>query len=405
MVTDKMNKMEKKLILSFMVIAFLLVLSSSVLASVLDISMEQDPYPVKAGENLKLNFSIENTGSENLTDVIFDLDTDDPLTLKSNSEQPLDLNAGQTKTIAYTIFVESDAQDGKETVTLNYEIDGRNYDEDFDVLIAPDQVYLEITSVSSNPEKVAPGGSLDLSLALKNTASSEVRNVIIKLDISNLPFAPESVTEQRIDLINDEDAAQVNFNLIALSTADIQVYKVPLSITYTDSFGNEYTRQDLVSIDVFEKPSIDATLEKDTLIQNMASKLDIQVLNKGLGKITFVEAKLMPSQDYDIEGSNYQYIGNIESDDYSSIEFNIIPKKSNFNVLLQLDYRDSNNQKYSEVKTINVEAYSVAEAQRLGLLPTFPWLIVLIILVVIALIIFFVVRRNRKKKKKMQNQE
>lgn len=399
-----MKKMEKKLILGFMVIAFLLVLSSSVLASVLDISMEQEPYPVKAGENLELNFSIKNTGSENLTDIVFDLDTDDSLTLKTNSEQPLDLNAGQTKTIAYTIFVESDAQDGKETVTLNYKIDGKNYDEDFDVLIAPDQVYLEIESVSSNPEKVAPGETINLNIVLRNTANSEIKNIVVTLGLDNLPFAPESVSEQRVDYISESGSRQVDFNLIVLSSADIQVYKVPLTMTYSDSYGNEYIRHDLISINVFEKPSVDASLEKDTLIQNLASKLNIQVLNKGLGKITFVEAKLMPSQDYDIEGSNYQYIGNIESDDYSSIEFNIIPKKSNLNILIELDYRDSNNQKYTEVKTINVQAYSVAEAQRLGLLPSFPWLIVLIILVVIALIIFFVVRRNRKKKK-MQNQE
>jgi len=390
--------MNKNLILGFVFLALTLALSSHVFASVLDISLEQDPYPVKAGENLELTFSVENTGTENLTNIVFDLDTDDPLTLKSNSERMINLSSGETKTIRYNVFVEGDTQDGKETVTLNYEIDGNNDREDFDVLIAPDQVYLQIESVSSNPEDVAPGENLNLNIRLRNTANSEIKNIVLKLDMTNLPFAPESVTEQRIDSMNRNAITQLDFSLIALSSAEIQVYKVPLLITYSDSYGNKYERQDIISINVFEKPSIDASLEKNTLIQNMPSKLNIEVLNKGLGKITFVEIRLLPSLDYDIEGTDYQYIGNIESDDYSAIEFSITPKKQDFNVLVELNYRDTNNQKYTETKMIGVEAYSVSEAQKLGLLPTFPWLIIIIILVVIALIVFFIVRRNKKKK-------
>ncbi len=389
----------KNLILSFVFLVLVLALSSCVLASVLDISLEQDPYPVKAGENLELTFSVENTGTENLTNIIFDLDTDNPLTLKSNSKKTIDfLDAGETKTLRYNVFVEGDAQDGEETVTLDYEFDEKNYDEDFDVLIAPGQVYLQIVSVTSTPESVTPGENLNLNIKLRNTANSEIKNVILKLDLTNLPFAPESVAEQRIDLINDNEERQINFNLIALSSAEIQVYKVPLLISYSDSYGNEYTRQDLVSINVFEKPEIEISADENSLIIGMLSKISIKVLNKGLGKVNFVGITVLPSQDYEINGLNSEYLGNIESDDYTSIEFNLIPQKQNINLNLVLEYRDVNNQKYSETKVISVRAYSAQEAQRNGLLPAFPWLVIIIILVVIALIIFFIARRNKKKK-------
>jgi hypothetical protein len=396
--------MNKKLILSFMFLVLILALSSQVLARELDISLEQNPDPVKAGENLELSFTIENIGTENLTNIVFDLDTNNPLTLKSNSEKIIDLNVGETKTIKYNVYVESDAQDGEETVTLNYEIDGNNYDEDFDVLIAPDQVYLQIDSVSINPESVAPGQTLNLNIRLRNTANSEIKNVILKLDLSNLPFAPESVTEQRIGLINDKEVIQTNFNLVALSSAQIQVYKVPLLINYEDSYGNKYTRQDLVSINVFEKPDVELSIDQNSLIIGRTSKISIKTLNKGLGKISFVGIKILPSTDYEIIGNDNGYLGNIESDDYSSIEFSIIPKKQNINLNLVLEYRDSNNQKYSETNALSVRADNVQEAQMNGLIPGFPWLLVVIILVIIALIIFFIVRRN-KKKKLMHKQE
>ena len=399
------TKMDKKLILFVVSIAFTLILVSSVLASVLDISLEQDPYPVKAGENLELTFSIENTGTENLTNVVFDLDVNDPLTLKSNSERTIDINAGETKTIKYDLFVESDANDGEETITLNYEIDGNDYDKDFDVLIAPGQVYLQIDSVSSNPGNAAPGSNITININLRNTANSEVKDIVLALDLTNMPFAPESVTEERIGNIGDRGQAQVAFNLIALPSAEIGIYKIPLQISYSDSYGNEYTRQDLISVEIFESPDVDLILNKNNLVIGMPSNISIDILNKGLGKVNFVEVSILPSSDYDILENNYLYLGSIESDDYSSAEFKITPKKENITILYNIEYRDLNNQKYDVSKTLSIEAYSVSEAQRLGLLPAFPWFVVIVILVVIALIIFFIVRRNKKKKKLMREQE
>lgn len=393
--------MNKSLVLSFVCLMFISVLISDVSAVNLDISFEQEPYPVHAGENVQLIFSVTNDGSENLSNIAFDLDTNDPVTLTSSSKKTISLDVGETKILRYDAFIESDASDGNEQITLNYDFNGSNYDEDFDVLIAPDQVYLQIESVTSLPEKAAPGENLSLSMRLRNTANSEIKNIILKLDLKDMPFAPESVTEKRINLIDENQIQDIQLNLIVLSSAQIQVYKIPLTLTYQDSYGGEYTRQDYISIEVFEKPSIDVLLDKNSLIQNMVSKIDFRILNKGLGKVTFVEAKILPSGDYSVEGSDSQYIGNIESDDYNSVEFKILPKKENFNILVELSYRDSNNQRYTETKTINVKAYSVQEAQRLGLLPAFPWFLIIIILVIIALIIFFIVRRNRKKKRLM----
>jgi len=398
--------MKNKFYLIFaLIVFFVLLLSSQTLAHDISISMEQDPFPGHAGENSQLSFSITNEGSENLSSILFDLNVDDPITLKSDSQKTISLNGGETKTINYNVYIQTDAQEGTETVTLDYRIDGSDHDKDFDVEIAPDQVYLQIESVTSMPEKVAPGGTVTLNMNLRNTANSEVKNVIINLNLANMPFAPESVAEERIALINERGLSQISFNLIALSGASIQVYKIPLTITYQDSYGQQYSREDFVSIEVFEKPSIDVIIDKNNLVQSMASKFDIKVLNKGLGKVTFVEATLLPSSDYTLDETDSQYIGNIESDDYSSVEFSIVPKKANFNVLIQLDYRDANNQKYTETRTLLVRAYSVPEAQRLGILPAFPWFLILVILVVIALIVFFIVRRKNKKKKLMSKQE
>ncbi len=383
------------------VFAFTIIIAIGfVSANPLDVTFSQNPFPVHAGDQITLNFYVSNAGT-NLSDIKFILDVDDPIDLRSGAEKTVSLQAGETKTLAYSAYIQDDAKDGNEEITLKYSINGTSYSDDFDVQIAPNQIYLEIADVKTNPTSVAPGEKITLIMTLKNAAESEIRDIIVRLDLSNLPFAPESVTEQEISSLGNEKTQEAQFNLIALSSAEIMVYKVPVQISYGDEFGQQYSREDFVSIEVYEKPIIDMVLDKDSLIMGMPSKLDLKILNKGLAKVSFVEVKILQS-NYEIQGADSDYIGTIESDDYGSAEFTITPKQKDTLIQVSIEYRDSNNKKYSEIKTLNAQAYTAQEAQRLGLLPSFPWLAVLIVLVIIAVIVFFIVRRNRKKRKLLQ---
>lgn len=381
-------------------ICFLINLAS---AAPLDITFEQDPFPSHAGEQATITFDITNNENVNISNAVFTLDVDDPLTLRSAASKTLSILAGETKTISYTLYVQEDADEGKETITLSYTASGNSYDEDFDFQIASNQVFLQVEQVTTNPESVAPGETITVNIQIKNTANSEVRDVIIGLNLNNMPFAPESITEKRIGSIGEDDTTTVSFDLIVLSTADISVYKIPLTLDYFDTFGKEYQRQDIVSVNVFETPDIDMIIEEDNLVIGMPSNLSIRILNKGLGKINFAEINMPPSSNYDVR-TDYIYIGSIESDDYSTVEFVLTPKTKENVVVLNLEYRDMNNKQYNLTKTFNVQAYTVQEAQRNGILPAFPLATVIIILVIIALIIFFILRRRNKKKKLMQNQ-
>ncbi|MCX6741887.1 MAG: hypothetical protein NTX24_01785 [Candidatus Pacearchaeota archaeon] len=370
-------------------------------AAPLDVIFEQNPFPSHAGEQVVLSFHVTNNGNTNLTSVTFSLDVNDPLILRSAKEKTVSLQVGESNTTSYNVYVQEDADEGKETITLTYDVNGNSYDEDFDVQIASNQVFLQVEQVTSNPESVAPGSSVIIIIQVKNTANSEVKDVVLGLDVSNLPFAPESVTEQRIGSIGDGSKSSVSFNLIALSTANIAVYKIPLTLTYYDIYGNKYQRQDVVSVNVFETPDIDLLLDKNSLIIGLSSNISVKVLNKGLGKVNFVALTVIPSSDYDIKGTSYIYVGSVESDDYSSVDFMLTPKAKENVITFNLEYRDVNNKKYVITKTLDVNAYTAQEAQRIGLLPGFPWFTIIIILVIIVLIIFFISRRRKKRKKLM----
>ena len=219
-------------------------------ANPLDVTFSQNPFPSHAGDQIVLNFYVSNAGSTNLTDIKFTLDVDDPINLRSSAEKTVSLQAGETKTLAYNAYIQDDAKDGKEQITLDYSVNGTSYSDDFDVQIAPDRVYLQIKDVQTIPNSVAPGEKLTLRMTLENSAETDIKNVIVRLNLENLPFAPSSVTEQQIDLLQGSDSSNVQFELIALSSAEIVTYKVPVEITYFDEFNTEYSREDFISIEV-----------------------------------------------------------------------------------------------------------------------------------------------------------
>jgi len=75
---------------------------------------------------------------------------------------------------------------------------------------------ITIESFFSNPDKVLPGETLRLRLTLENVGEEKIKNIIVKLDLSQIPFAPlSSSTERVIDEIRKDNTKSVNFALVA----------------------------------------------------------------------------------------------------------------------------------------------------------------------------------------------
>ena len=63
-----------------------------------------------------------------------------------------------------------------------------------------------VQEVFSQPNKVAPGEKLTIRIMLENFGEDEVSNVAVKLDLTDLPFAPvDSSTEQVTGKIEEDE--------------------------------------------------------------------------------------------------------------------------------------------------------------------------------------------------------
>lgn len=129
---------------------------------------------------------------------------------------------------------------------------------------------LTISSVTSNPAEIQPGEKVSLSLEIENKLDTDVTDVLISLDLTQVPFAPyQSSSQISYDEIREDRSKIAEFDLIANSNAESGTYKIPVKISYTLD-DVEKTSSGLVSLMINAKPKLevnsDSTLIKGKIL-------------------------------------------------------------------------------------------------------------------------------------------
>ena len=267
---------------------------------------------------------------------------------------------------------------------------------------------LTITSVTSVPNEVQPGEKLTMNLNIENDLSQDIENAIISLDLSKmtplLAFAPyQSSNEYMIEEIAEGDHEKASFDVIALSDAVSGTYTIPVQISYR--LANETNRSSqslgVVSLTINAKPKIEISSENVGLVKGTKEKLTIKIVNSGMGESKFLNIRLNQASGIKLVSSDNIYIGNIDSNDFDSAEFNIFVNAnspSSINLPLEITYTDSMNNQIVETKIITIKIYSQQEAVALELMnKNSPFLIILSIIGIVCA--YFIYRKIKKRNK------
>lgn len=260
---------------------------------------------------------------------------------------------------------------------------------------------LTIESVSSTPSDIAPGETAKIKIDIENNIQEDLENVIVSLDLSLVPFAPyESSTDKIIKEIDEEDTESVSFDVIALSDAEAGIYKIPVVISYLFN-GTIISKTSFISLTINSEPELTISYTGD-LIKGKNNKINVRITNTGLTEIKFLEIELKDSSRIKTLGTKKIYIGDIESDDFDSTDFNLFVDEgasSLSNIPITLKYRDATNNVKTENINLQVRVYDLKEAQELGIVKKNNTMIYLGLIIVL-IILWFVYRRLKKKKRK-----
>ncbi|MFW6226227.1 MAG: PLDc N-terminal domain-containing protein [bacterium] len=372
-----MKKVFLYLIIGLMFSSFVLALNDTNLPR-LDIQiLNQNPDPVEPGKYVEVRFIVENIGGGDTSDFIFELIPQYPFSLDPGSDIKRKiggLNSYQIGDYAYVMFynirVDSNAVVGDSQIRYRYSTDnGKNWITlTNDIRIDEREYLISVNDVLTEPEKVIPGKEFDLNFKIKNLAFSEINNVKVTLNLEQLseelnqvPFFTKGVANHKVlETISASKEKDVNFKLIVDPNAQTKLYRLPITIDYNNNKGERLSKDFFVTINVFDKPQYLINLEDSEIYKNnQRGRIIVSVSNIGTSKLNFLRTTLQESEDYTIISPNNVYLGNLESDDFETSDYQIFVNsdKSEINLNLLVEYKDELNNVYSENKNVALKLY------------------------------------------------
>ena len=349
--------------------------------------INQIPDPVEPGDYVEVRFRIENTGTSSIDNLKFELIPKYPFTIYGG-ESIKDLgsiDAYQTGSDAYVIKynlrVAADAMSGDNTIAIKFTTDDWDTSTEIDNFVIEVNEYepiVELVSAITIPEVAVPGENVELKLTVKSLTYAEIRDVKLSLDLVDTAtvtyyFAPiGSTNEQIIETIGANQEKEVTFTLATSPDTPIDVEKIPLTMTYLDDEGNSYSKSYLIGIKTYEEPKYVLALEDKTIYKELQKgKVTFSIANTGKASLNYLGVELIEQPlYYKILSTNKNYIGNLDSDDFDTAEFEIYSEDSEASVLplkIILTYKDDYGKLFEEEHEIDVALYDKKNAIKYGL--------------------------------------
>ena len=393
--------------------------SKSNIVDVQLIVLKYTPAPVAPGEYFDLWMAVETTESSS-TSIVSQNDVDDivlefvegyPFNLKEGEDSVWnvgDLGPGEQVIKKFVVRVENDAPAGDNELRFIYT--SKNdpngvYTPYLDINIQEIEATLNVESIVSEPEVLVPGKTAELDITINNGATSAYKNidVVLAIDSIDVPIVPyKSSKEQSLGLLEAGGDYTFNFDIIVEEDAEAGVYKIPMNISYQNSNGSTFVKQDTFGIMIGAEADLSFNLEDfDTFQEGGKGEIVVSVSNIGPTELKFMNIELLEDDDYVIIGANKEYLGNLDSDDFETSSYDIfVNAEDDTGLNFKVTYKDSYNEEYEEEFSVNLPVYTSSEVSKYeldsnGTKSTIKYVIYLLIV----LFIYFGFKSWRNEKK------
>jgi len=367
------------------------------------ISLKYEPFPVEPGEYFTLWLRIQNLGNDKADNALVEVVDSYPFSIQGNKVFSIgSLGSRQEYVLKIEkVKVDESAVEGDNELEVLLTAGGA-----YKGLVKSVKLKISVQSVSpildinviSEPEIIEQGSLGDLILNIKNLDNSVIEDISVKLNLPDQFVPIGSTTEKKIDKLLPGKEDSLIFRVISDAGAATKAYKIPFEITYFDEIGNKFSKNDTIGILIGS--NIDYIInvdDSDVLKKGSKGSFTISISNTGPSDMKFVILNILPSKDYEIIGKDIVYLGNLESDDFESSDFEIFLKKSgNVDLILELDYKDSFNKEFTKKEVLKLRSYSGIESRRLGIEEAKGKGFLLVIILII--IVYIVYRQWRREK-------
>lgn len=254
-------------------------------------------------------------------------------------------------------------------------------------------VYL--SGMKITPEMLSPGDTGEISFVIENTGTQFIRDIITEINLPSSVYPYNDITVNKIPEMMPGEKEEIKFSFIVSPTAEEGIYRIPVEINYVNHVGDERTENETLSMIVLGKSKILAEIKSSEIYQgNEIGNVKIKLINNNLGNIKFLLVQLNEGEGFEIINGYTDYIGDLDSDDFSEVSFRIkATSPDNIVLPLTLTYKDSMNRDYTQEVELPLK---IQTAEELGVKKSNSWIIISAI--VVLAVIFFAYRSYRKKK-------
>lgn len=358
--------------------------------------LRYEPVPATPGDTITVWLQIENNGQLAATNVQLLVDESYPFTPVSAQDSRVNVGTIASKNEYVTsvkVAVDRNAPQGSFALHARTTTDGQNYASyDLVIPVQSSTSSLAVKSAKTSPAELVPGSTATLSIAVKNIEESLLRDVTVNVDLEDTVFAPIGGTnQQKYARIASGEEITFPFTILTEPDSASGVFRIPVTISYTTNEGVQVSQQETIGLVVRSEPQIGLYIDETNIYTDYKEgTVLLRLVNKGLSEVKFVEVTLESADGFALNGNNPSiYVGNIDSDDFETIEYSITPSKDSFSLPVHITYTDSLNKKYEN--SINLPI-TLQKAVQKG---SKTWIVLVVIVVVIAGVVIY---RRRKKR-------
>lgn len=258
---------------------------------------------------------------------------------------------------------------------------------------------LIISSITA--DKLSPGGDGRILIDIANDEEEDIQDVSLSLDLTNVPISSIGSSEDSIDEIDEDDSETFAFTLKASTTANPGDYKIPYTLTSSDS---TLVKKGTIGVTIEASPDLEFTTTLETPVTGQKGKINLKIVNKGQSDARFVSVTVDPD-GFTLLSENPLYIGSVNSDDFETASFDVLFNTLRPHFTGTVEYVDFDNRKIIKDLDIPLTVYTTQRATELGIIKKSNAGSYITILVVL-IIVYFVwrsIKKRRRMKKSLEN--
>lgn len=369
---------------------------AAVTASVL----RYEPTPAEQGNTVDIWVQLSNIGTQ-ADRVAIKFMPGYPFSLPQGQADEVDVGtipATEDKVVKFTLFIDPNAPNGERNATFLYKFATKNEWTKFEasLTLQTQNAVLVIDEYQVTPSQVVPGQPVDVRLALRNAGRIAIKNLDIGIDLADGAFSTiGSGAKKRVDRIDAGETETVTFRLASDTTTAVKVYGIPVSLSYQDERNKQYNDTAKFSLVVNAQPELSVAIDATTFKKKTKpGTVSLKIVNKGIVDLKYVAVRLIQTQDYDVlSSSNERYVGNLDSDDFESVDFTVKPNVESPRLKVQVDFKDPYNLDFHQEHDLPLRIITDKDLGKDG----FPTGTLIIALLVIGGLAYWYFRRRKKR--------